>query len=108
MMAVASNDQRPLAPSPTSPTSDSDGLTADSSSRKIATGILVSLKSRNEALIELGKRHGDLHYRLQNDIDRARSAFIRDVGSPNEDQLAEFDDELIRIIAEGDRTLLRM
>lgn len=81
---------------------------SDDTVRKIATDILIEVKAHNEEEIGLGKRHGDLHYRIRNEIDKARSRFIDRLGDIADDQMRCFDDLLVAIVADGDRTLLKM
>ena len=67
---------------------------------------MSEIKLYNEAKVEQGRKNKDLYERLKEDIDRSRQMY--DERIPEEVRKASnyFYDELVRILADGDKDVL--
>jgi hypothetical protein len=74
--------------------------------RRFAHLLVSELLLYNEAAVIQGRKHHDLHARLQKEIERSRQAFVSRfpglVSGPHD----YFRDELVRLLAQGDPGLL--
>jgi len=92
-------------------TGGDDGL-SDEERRRLADAkrfaqLLVSeLLLYNEEAVVLGRKKRDLQARLHKEIDRSRQAYRKRVGEQNDPASGFFDDELVRVLAQGDPGLL--
>ena len=83
-----------------------DDLLGDDSARRFAQELVASLLRDNRSNVDAGKLHRDLAERLRIPIERARRAYEERVGDVVGDRSAYFDELLIKLLADGDRTLL--
>lgn len=81
---------------------------ADAAAQRVAHELVIALKRHRASEIETGKRQGDLHYRMQNDFDRLRRDYEERVGEVIGARARYLDEELVRIIADGDASLLKL
>lgn len=74
--------------------------------RRFARLLVSEIKLYNEAKVEQGRKNKDLYERLKEDIDRSRQMY--DERIPEEVRKASnyFYDELVRILADGDKDTL--
>jgi hypothetical protein len=74
--------------------------------RRFARLLVSEIKLYNEERVERGREAGDLYQRLQEDIDRSREMFDKRISAEVRAQNDYFQDELVRILADGDPDLL--
>ena len=78
----------------------------EDAARRFARLLLSEIRMYNEPLIDAGRRSRDLLARLGGEIDRARQLYEARVPSSVSGRADVFDQELVRTLADGDRTLL--
>ncbi len=81
---------------------------ADSSARRYARLLVSEIKLYHESAVAAGRRDRDLTSRLGGEISRARVMYEQRVPSAVRDRADYFRDELVRTLANGDETLLRL
>jgi hypothetical protein len=74
--------------------------------RRFAKLLVDEIKLYNKGKVEEGKRSRDLYDRLKDDIDKSRSAYEKRYGSTVAGSANYFLQELVRILADNDRSLL--
>jgi hypothetical protein len=73
--------------------------------RRFAQLLVSELVLYNEAAVVQGRKHRDLYDRLAKEIERSRQAYL--ARFPSHGGMTDyFSEELVRVLAEGDRTLL--
>jgi hypothetical protein len=97
MGAVAPS--RPARPT-TSSTED------DQSARRFARLLVSEIKLYNESAVRIGRDRRDLSRRLGTEIERARRLYEERVPATVPARATYFDDELVKILADGDPALL--
>ena len=71
--------------------------------------LLVSeIKLYNEEQVERGRESSDIYQRLREDIDRSREMFEKRISAEVRERQDYFQDELVRVLADGDPDLLGM
>jgi hypothetical protein len=85
-----------------------EGEEADSSARRYAKLLVSEIKLYHEAAVVAGRRDRDLATRLGGEISRARVLYEQRVPAAIRDRADYFRDELVRTLANGDATLLRL
>lgn len=86
---------------------DQDGSGGDEdAARRFARLLLSEIRMYNEPLVDAGRRSRDLLTRLGGEIDRARRLYEARVPSTVLARADYFDQELVRTLADGDRSLL--
>lgn len=83
-----------------------DGGQDDESARRYARLLVSEIKLYHEAVVDEGRRHGDLRTRLDSQISRARQLYEQRVPPRVRTQSDFFEAELIRTLADGDAALL--
>ena len=83
-----------------------DGGQDDESARKYARLLVSEIKLYHEAVVDEGRRHGDLRTRLGAQITRARQLYEERVPPRVRTQSDFFEAELISTLADGDAALL--
>lgn len=81
---------------------------ADSSARRYAKLLVSEIKLYHEAAVVAGRRDRDLATRLGGEISRARVLYEQRVPAAIRERADYFRDELVRTLANGDATLLRL
>jgi hypothetical protein len=81
---------------------------AESSARRYAKLLVSEIKLYHEAAVVAGRRDRDLTTRLGGEISRARVLYEQRVPAAVRDRADYFRDELVRTLANGDATLLRL
>lgn len=74
--------------------------------RRFARLLISEIKLYHEALVEEGRRAGDLRLRLRAEIDRARQLYEERVPADVDGRADFFEQELVRTLAGGDPFLL--
>ena len=78
----------------------------EEAARRYARLLLSEIRMYHEPIVDAGRRSGDLMSRLQGEIERARKLYEARVPESVEARAEYFDQELVRTLAGGDRTLL--
>ncbi len=74
--------------------------------RRFARLLVSEIKLYNESKVEQGRKNRDIYERLKEDIDRSRQMYDERIAEDVRKASNYFYDELVRILAEGDRELL--
>jgi hypothetical protein len=74
--------------------------------RRFARLLVDEIKLYNEEKVVEGREHRDLYARLKEDIDKSRAAYDRRYGQSAAASSNYFQQELVRILAQGDAALL--
>lgn len=75
--------------------------------RRFASLLVSELMLYNEEAVIQGRRNRDLRQRLSTEIERSRQAYASRVSPEIAGSTSFFDDELIRVLAEGDASLIK-
>jgi hypothetical protein len=78
----------------------------EEAARRYARLLLSEIRMYHEPIVDAGRRSGDLMSRLQGEIERARKLYEARVPESVEARAEYFDQEMVRTLAGGDRTLL--
>jgi len=78
----------------------------EESARRYARLLLSEIRMYNEPLVDAGRRSRDLLSRLGGEIARARRLYEARIPSSVMQRADHFDQELVRTLADGDRSLL--
>jgi hypothetical protein len=78
----------------------------EEAARRYARLLLSEIRMYHEPIVDAGRRSGDLLSRLQGEIERARKLYETRVPESVQARAEYFDQELVRTLAGGDRTLL--
>ena len=78
----------------------------EDAARRYARLLLSEIRMYHEPIVDQGRRSGDLMSRLHGEIERARKLYEARVPESVEARTEYFDQELVRTLAGGDRTLL--
>jgi hypothetical protein len=84
---------------------DEDG---EAAARRYARLLVSEIKLYHEDSVAAGRRDRDLSSRLGGEISRARALYEQRIPPHVRYRAAYFDDELVRTLADGDRSLLEM
>jgi hypothetical protein len=79
----------------------------DFAARALAESLLLEIKNAYPDELSKGIKGGDLGYRLGTQIQSARNRFNEQLSGESSPASAIFDEQLVRILAGGDRNLLR-
>jgi hypothetical protein len=96
---------RPATPFP-APLRETDEAQEEESARRHARLLISEIKLYNEELVERGRREGNLIALLGSEIDRARRLYEEKIPAAVRQRVDCFDEEIVRTLAGGDRTLL--
>lgn len=89
-------------PGPFDPTGGSD----DDTAKRYARLLVSEIRMFHESAVEVGRRERDLLARLGREIERARRLYDTRVPASVRDRHDYFEQELVRTLADGDRTVL--
>ena len=78
----------------------------EDTARRYARLLLSEIRMYHEPIVDAGRRSGDLMSRLHGEIERARKLYEARVPESVQARGEYFDQELVRTLAGGDRTLL--
>ncbi len=82
------------------------GSGEEDAARRYARLLVSEIRMYHEPLVDAGRRSRDLRTRLRGEIDRARRLYEARVPPAVRDRSDYFEQELVRTLADGDRTLL--
>jgi len=100
---------QPVQPPPEEPEDEMSEDEAQQEEAKRFARLLVSeIKLYNEEQVERGREAKDLYSRLKEDIDRSREMFEKRISDDVRSRQDYFQDELVRILADGDADALGM
>jgi F0F1-type ATP synthase membrane subunit b/b' len=88
------------------PVEHGGGSSDEDAARRYARLLLSEIRMYHEPLVDEGRRSRDLRRRLRGEIDRARKLYEARVPPAIREQSDFFEQELVRTLADGDRTLL--
>lgn len=74
--------------------------------RRFAKLLVDEIKLYNQAKVAEGRQHRDLYERLKDDIEKSRTTYDKRYGDTSAAAANYFDEELIRILADNDSTLM--
>jgi hypothetical protein len=78
----------------------------EDAARRYARLLLSEIRMYHEPLVDAGRRSRDLRTRLRGEIDRARRLYEARVPPAVRERSDYFEQELVRTLADGDRSLL--
>ena len=78
----------------------------EEAARRYARLLVSEIRMYHEPIVDAGRQSGDLMSRLQGEIERARKLYEARVPESVQARAEYFDQELVRTLAGGDRTLL--
>jgi hypothetical protein len=82
------------------------GIGVEEDARRYARLLLSEIRMYNEPLVEAGRRSRDLLSRLSGEIERARQLYEARIPESVSGRSVYFEQELVRTLADGDRSLL--
>lgn len=74
--------------------------------KRFAKLLVDEIKLYNKAKVEEGRKSKDIYPRLKDDIDKSRGAYDKRYGQTAAAPADYFNQELVRILCEGDSSLL--
>jgi len=100
---------KPVQPPPDEPEEEiSEDEAQREEARRFARLLVSEIKLYNEEQVERGRETKDLYQRLQEDINRSREMFEKRISPEVRASQDYFQDELVRILADGDPDALGM
>jgi hypothetical protein len=95
-----------MAPAPARSALSAEDQKAHEDAKRFARLVVSEIKLYNEAKVNEGRRQKDIYERLKEDIERGRQMYTDRVAAPVRDATNYFYDELVRILAGGDASVL--
>ena len=94
---------QPVQPPPEEPEEEmTEDEAQQEEARRFARLLVSEIKLYNEEQVERGREAKDLYNRLREDIDRSREMFDKRISEEIREKQDFFQDELVRILADGD------
>jgi hypothetical protein len=102
--AAAPGPARPAPAAPAAPAGPMDLETRKQheDAKRFARLLVSEIKLYREAEVQQGRKNRDLYERLKDDIDRSRQLYLERVPAEVRTQSNYFNEELVRILADGD------
>jgi len=98
---------QPVQPPPDEPEEEmTEEEAQQEEARRFARLLVSEIKLYNEEQVERGREANDLYDRLKEDIDRSREMFDKRISEEIRQKRDFFQDELVRILADGDPDVL--
>jgi hypothetical protein len=98
---------QPVQPPPEEPEEEmTEDEAQQEEARRFARLLVSEIKLYNEEQVERGREAKDLYDRLKEDIDRSREMFDKRISEEIRQKQDFFQDELVRILADGDPDVL--
>ncbi len=98
---------QPVQPPPEEPEEEmTEDEAQQEEARRFARLLVSEIKLYNEEQVERGRESKDLCARLKEDIDRSREMFDKRISDQIREKRDFFQDELVRILADGDPDVL--
>jgi hypothetical protein len=85
---------------------DKENRQAHDEAKRFARLLILEIKLYNEDKVMEGRKNKNLYFLLKEEIDRSREVFGERIGKDLRDSTTYFEDELINILAGGDRSAL--
>jgi hypothetical protein len=109
--AAAAPAPAPSAPAPAAGAPDVSGLSSadqevHKKAKKFAKLLVDEIKLYNQKKVEEGKKNNDIYKRLKEDIDKSRQTYEKRWGSSVAGEANYFHAELVRILADGDESVM--
>ncbi len=104
MSAAAAPAPAPVAPVPAGLSPEEEEV--HKKAKRFAKLLVDEIKLYNKAKVEEGRRSKDIYARLKDDIDKSRGAYDKRYGQSAAASADYFHQELIRILCDGDESLL--
>ena len=82
------------------------GLTSPDKARRLAAFLVSEIKLYNKERLTKAREAGDIYSHFEDDIELARSIYNERIEPGVGDSAAYFDDEILRVLADGDLSLL--
>ena len=106
-LSPATDAPKPTAAAPATGAPNLDSMDSDTRKKheeamRFARLLVSEIKLYNEAKVQEGRSHRGIYRLLRDDIERSRQLYKERVPEPVRSQSAYFNDELIRILADGD------
>jgi molybdopterin converting factor small subunit len=98
--------QAPSAPAPTPPEASPDEKRLHEEAQRFARLLVQEIKMYNEQQVIMGRQYRDLYERLRDDIERSRKVYLERFPQSVVSQRDYFYEELVRVLADGDPSLL--
>jgi hypothetical protein len=100
---------QPVQPPPAEPEMEvSEDQAQREEARRFARLLVSEIKLYNEEQVERGRESKDIYHRLREDVDRSREMFDKRISAEVRESQDYFQDELVRVLADGDPDLLGM
>ncbi|MEE4273219.1 MAG: hypothetical protein V2I67_16210, partial [Thermoanaerobaculales bacterium] len=100
---------KPVQPPPDVPEEEkTEDEALQEEAQRFARLLVSEIKLYNEEQVERGREARDIYQRLKEDIDRSREMFEKRISEDVRQRQDFFQDELVRILADGDPDLLGM
>ncbi len=100
---------QPVQPPPAEPETEvSEDEAQREEARRFARLLVSEIKLYNEEQVERGRESSDIYQRLREDIDRSREMFEKRISAEVRESQDYFQDELVRVLADGNPDLLGM
>lgn len=100
---------QPVQPPPAEPETEvSEDEAQREEARRFARLLVSEIKLYNEEQVERGRESSDIYHRLREDIDRSREMFEKRISAEVRESQDYFQDELVRVLADGNPDLLGM
>jgi hypothetical protein len=87
-------------------TAERENRQAHDEAKRFARLLILEIKLYNEDKVMEGRKNKNLYFLLKEEIDRSREVFGERIGKEFRDSTTYFEDELINILAGGDRSAL--
>ena len=98
--------QSAAAAAPAPAASSLDDEEVHKKAKRFAKLLVDEIKLYNKQKVADGKQNRDLYHRLKDDIDKSRASYERRYGQTAAGDAKYFDQELVRILCDGDASLL--
>jgi len=100
------NNVIPMPSSALKTTAERDNRQAHDEAKRFARLLILEIKLYNEDKVMEGRKNKNLYFLLKEEIDRSREVFGERIGKELRDSTTYFEDELINILAGGERSAL--
>lgn len=103
---VAAPAQAVAATAPAPAVSSAEDEEVHKKAKRFAKLLVDEIKLYNKKKVDEGRANRDLYHRLKDDIDKSRASYEKRYGQTAAGQARYFDSELVRILCDGDESML--
>lgn len=96
----------PIAASATAPVAAADDEEVHKKAKRFAKLLVDEIKLYNQKKVADGRANKDLYSRLKDDIDKSRMSYEKRYGQTSAGPADYFNQELVRVLCEGDASIL--